>query len=383
MEGPRSAKPDELDSVISLINNVFRVDCNFDATMQKEFPILLCNDNIDNIRIIKDGEKPIAAGAYYKNRIFIQSCYINAGSIGSVCTDPRYRGKALASGIIDDIEEKMKSEGIDVELISGRINLYLRRGCSIVGNFGKVVLNAADDLPDSNDEIIEYSEAYLDDMIRYYNMEPVRYYRTRYEYENFFKGATFDCCIFNYRTYLFKKCNDIAGYAVIRIISSEGWAEIVELAGNREVIYKNLRKIALKCGVNEFKFNLPGYDPIFLYAKADGADIVPDFQYGTVKILNFEGLINKLRPYFAQYIDTNTLNKLYACQKDGKYQLGLGDELLETSDINMLNQMVFGCSDMKIENSLTENLNGKKALREFIRRVFPVPMPSTYNMNYI
>jgi len=54
MEGPRAAKSNELFQVIQLINNVFRVSENFPSTMDKEFPLLLCEDNIDNIRIVVD-----------------------------------------------------------------------------------------------------------------------------------------------------------------------------------------------------------------------------------------------------------------------------------------------------------------------------------------
>ena len=57
MINPRSAKIEEFESAINLINKVFRISRGHNPTMQYEFPMLLNQDNIENMIVIsKDGQ---------------------------------------------------------------------------------------------------------------------------------------------------------------------------------------------------------------------------------------------------------------------------------------------------------------------------------------
>ena len=45
----RSAKLEEFDKTINLVNHVFRESINEEPTMEKEFPLLLNKSNIENM----------------------------------------------------------------------------------------------------------------------------------------------------------------------------------------------------------------------------------------------------------------------------------------------------------------------------------------------
>ncbi|WP_131066447.1 GNAT family N-acetyltransferase, partial [Clostridioides difficile] len=57
---PRSAKLEEFDKVIELINYVFRISRNHKPTMMEEFPLLLSKNNIENMIIISEDDKVVS-----------------------------------------------------------------------------------------------------------------------------------------------------------------------------------------------------------------------------------------------------------------------------------------------------------------------------------
>ena len=68
MEGPRATKPEEVQPVIDLVNLVFRTGNHWKPTMGIEFPLLLCEENRDNMRIITENGQPVSDINYYPRR---------------------------------------------------------------------------------------------------------------------------------------------------------------------------------------------------------------------------------------------------------------------------------------------------------------------------
>ncbi|HEX29105.1 TPA: GNAT family N-acetyltransferase, partial [Candidatus Poribacteria bacterium] len=100
IEGPRAARKDELEAVIALSNSVFR--SRREGDMGREFPTLFCEENCENLRIFLDDGKPVSLIGFTVRDIFIMGASIRVCNVGSVCTDPNYRGQGLATRLLED-----------------------------------------------------------------------------------------------------------------------------------------------------------------------------------------------------------------------------------------------------------------------------------------
>jgi Predicted acetyltransferase len=384
MEGPRAAKIGELQSVIDLINLVFRLNNGMKPTMGEEFPLLLCEDNLDNVRVMVDGDRPISDINYYKSEILVQGFPIKAASIGAVCTHPDYRGKNLASTILDDVEERIGKEGTDIMLVSGARGLYLRRGCTIVGGFK--CANILPGLRYNNEvELIEYDEKYLEDMAKLYSLESTRFVRSLYEFKNTLRGQTVTWWKHSYKVFLLKLENRIKGYAVVDIITDDNiTGSIVEYGGDRNLVSSALGGIINMCGLSSLKVTYHISDPIDSYLQDMGAEIENTSQLGTVKIINYVSMMKKLKPYFAQYITREMSESLEFAQEGCIFIIRVLGEELRVEGMNAICSLIFGKGPKENSNDeLVVKLNEKPLMKAFIDAVFPLPFPWAGNINFI
>lgn len=377
MEGPRECKKEEFEKVINLINNVFRVSRGLEPTMKEEFPLLLNEENLRNIRIIVEDGKVVASVSFYKTTILIEGIPITTASVGSVCTSENYRGKGYASMLLDDAEKIMKEELVDIILISGTRSLYLRRGCSRAGWCIKFEIYPEEKIDDSI-ELVEYKDEYLSEMMRIYNQESTRYYRSFYEFKNLLKGATTPWGNYSYKTYLVKKDELFEGYVVLRIIKDETKrGEVVEFCGDRRIIYKSLNKMGILLSLEYINVICPFNDCMTTIVKEKKIKYENINLLGTIKILNFERLMEKLKPYFAQYIDKEVMKKIIFKEDRGSYIFEIGNELLRVNDMDTLTKLIFGDKGQK-----NYEINIPSTLSSFINSVFPIPFIWTGNLNY-
>ena len=85
---PRSAKLEEFDKVIELINYVFRISRSHKPTMMEEFPLLLSKNNIENMIIISEDDKVVSDVNYLIQDVSIQGNRLKVAAMGGVCTHP-------------------------------------------------------------------------------------------------------------------------------------------------------------------------------------------------------------------------------------------------------------------------------------------------------
>lgn len=379
MEGPRACKKEELPKVVDLINKTFRHFYGYKPTMQEEFPLLLSEDNLRCMRVISCDNKPVADVNFYETRVMIEGIPISAASIGAVCTDEEYRGRGYSSILLDDAEKTMKEDSVDIMFVSGSRSLYTRRGCCKTGKFGEFTIEPKDTNIDF--EIIDVdSFEHIEDMVYIYSKESTRYYRTMHEFKMLLKGATTNWAYLTYKVFLIKQNGKIVGYIVLEIINEEDIrAEVVEFAGDRERIFKALPNIASICKLNSIKVVYPFDDQIMSIAERNNIQINKVNNSGTIKILNFTSLMNKLLPYFKQHVDKNIADNIEFVEEYGnnKYIFKIKDEVLCINDLEKLTKLVFGdVTEVDLE------LDDKPLIKEFIKSVFPIPFVWAGSMNY-
>jgi hypothetical protein len=295
-----------------------------------------------------------------------------------VCTDVNSRGKGYSSVILDDCERLMKEESIRVILVSGTRDLYLRRGCTIAGKCYEFIIPSSEE-SQVHIELLEYEHSLLETLTKLYSKESTRYHRTYEEFNGLLKGATTAWGNYTYKTYVVKASNNYSAYIVLRIINDkEGkWGSVVEAVGDRYIVFEALKEA--------IKLNLLKHIQYYCTFNDDSARILKEAKseirecnlLGTIKILDFEGLMTDLIPYFSQHVNKDIIENIRFHEEDSKYIISIKNERLEINNIQDLTKLVFGCK----ENTATD-IDNKQLISEFVSKVFPLPFVWPGNLNY-
>jgi hypothetical protein len=379
MEGPRACKLEERGKVLELINKTFRTPHGYNPSMGEEFQLMLGEGNLENMRIILEDGEPVADVNFYKSTILIEGTPVKAASIGAVCTAANSRGKGYSSLLLDDCERLMKEDNVRLMLVSGTRSLYIRRGCALAGKCYEFIIEASEK---GHDSIVleEFNEELLPVMVKLYNKESTRYYRTFEEFKYLLSGSVTPWGNYTYKTYLVKDSDEYTGYIVLRIINDikEGLkGDVVETAGNRTIISNALEEAIRINSLKYIRYFCTFNDESTAVLKREGREFKLWNLLGSVKILDFKGLMNDLMPYFSQYVDGGTLNTIKFEEKDGKFTFNLEDELLEFNDVHALTKVIFGNKDC-----IEVDFSDKPLINKFINAVFPLPFVWTANLNY-
>lgn len=378
---PRSAKLEEFDKVIELINYVFRISRNHKPTMMEEFPLLLSKNNIENMIIISEDDKVVSDVNYLIQDVSIQGNRLKVAAIGGVCTHPDYEKRGYSSKILDKVEEKMFYDGVDIVIISGTRSLYSRRNCSLVKSFYKYTIKPEDvKIPY---EIVEFDETNfekdddLDKMIELYNQNSTRFIRTRDEFQKLLPAATIAWGTIAYKKVFIKENNNIIGYLIIRTIKKEDSTvgAVAEIGLNSVNVENILKYVANKFGLEYLNYKVHVKN-LKDQLKCNGIKSL-DYQQGTMKIINFTKLCDSLRSYFSQYVDSELLKYMEFKQVENKYIIKYKEEELVIESLDKLNKLFFE----KNEEQYNE-FKHLKNIYKFATKAFPVDFPWTANLNY-
>ena len=383
MQGPRGTRTEEIQNVIHLIDQVFRIDRGLPPSMGEQFPLLLREENKDRMRIIVDQNQPVAAVNYYKSHLLIQGTKIPVASVGSVCTHPDYQGKGIATALLDDVEEKMRQEDILLMLVSGRRNMYRRRHCSISGDFYKATFFPK--AKKAEVELIPYSPEYLDDIRRLYYAEGLRYERDYEEFIGFFQGGTRDWGKLTYQVCLMKEKGEVSGYFVLGISKEidHRWGKIREYAGDRDQIVAGCYEVLDQHDLSFITLHFSTGDPIKYAMMRQKVQMEKENQVGTLKILQFTKLMDQLRSYFSKYVPKTLLDRLIYGEEGERYFLGVGDDKIWFKNLDEVNQFIFGVNYQEPIPTYKWDFKEQPLLQEFYQTVFPIPIPWAECLNYI
>ncbi|QZY54932.1 GNAT family N-acetyltransferase [Crassaminicella profunda] len=369
----RSARIEEFEKVVELINKVFRTTRGHEPTMQQEFPLLINKNNVENMVIVEKEQEIVSDVNYLIQDVLVQGTKVKVASIGGVCTDPKHERKGYASKILDYVEKKLYEEGVEVLLISGNRTLYTRRMCSRVKNFYKYTIKPEDIILDLCIE--EYDEKYLNQMINRYHQSSTRYVRTKEQFKMLLKAGTIPWGTYTYKKLVIKKEDKLIGYMVIRLIDEEKRrGEIIELNIPNHYVRDIIAHIAYQYDLNDVDYWVHVKDTQNHLENYDEVNI--DDLHGTIKIIHYEKLCKSLYDYFVQYVEQELLDHMEFKDLDVGYLMKYKNEAFFIKDVEKLNQLFFaGLVDEK-------ELEGKTNIENFIRSVFPLPFIWPANLNY-
>jgi len=389
IEGPRPARPQELDAVVDLVDQVFR--SGRPPLMKREFPQLFSPDNARSLYIMLDDGVPVSHIGVYEQHMSIGPALISTGCVGAVGTHPDHRkkghaGKALACAI-----HTMRSDGVVLMPVSGRRSLYRRAGCSTVGRAYGHKCSAEELAPLACDRyrVEPWDAKYLPALLALHQMEPVRYEWPPDVTRLVISESLATGC----SAFVALADEQPVGWVIIRHFGpmahyGEGVGRLIDYVGVREAVWSAVAAGVEAIGLQELQFSIPFHDAAsLLLLKSRGLEGKPGGIGGTYKIVDLAGLVDALGPYLYERLTLDELADLTietagvvadAQFISDKVRFAFADEELVVEDPLLAAQVIFSPAEDWIE----EVGPVPAGLANVLARIFPVPLPP-YGINYI
>ena len=373
IEGPRGTRPEERESLRQLVGTVFR------PSLMDEYPQLFHDGNLENCRVIHEDGKIVSHVGLTQQQASILGCTVRVGCIGGVATYKEYRGKGYATRLFDDASAKCYAEGVDFMIISGDRNLYRRAGCRKVGlDYDTTISLAHAEQFDNDVSIIPCTAADIPTISAFYRSKPVRFFRPREVYERAFQCSF----VMNRRSdcWLIKKGDATRSYVIVaQPRDGDAAVRILEYAGERSSILGAVPEIVKQYNRQSAVLHILGMDALMQNLLSENRiELQPGHSWGTVQIVNFPQLMNRMRPYFEEILGAAEANRFEFTAEDGMYQIRYGVDVLTIPDRGELAHLIFGtCEEM-----VSDRLGGEGKTAALMREVLPIPA-IWYGINYI
>ena len=382
MEGPRGTKKEEFNQVIKLVNYVFRESSNRPSNMEKWYPLLFNDDNLENMRIIWQDDRPVSHLAISESEMAIYGCKTKIGSIGAVCTHPEYRKRGFASLLLEDGMKKMNEDGADILLVSGELSLYKRAGCVEAGRVHKFRISGSDlqSFDTQKVKVFPYEERSLENIVQVYQKEAVRFLRSLEDFKRILTaGAAMDR---EAEILTVHRANEFLGYLAIQIPGEKkGEArigQVVEYSGTRGAIIDAVRCVFERYTLQELTFNVHFHDSelIYLLNQKNLTSLIENIP-SLIKIINFPRLMHRLGPYIEERLGRKKIDSIKFEQQGDRASISINQEQFNT-DTRRLTQIVLGRYDKREKEMMPKEGEARKVLVD----IFPLPFVWS-GLNYV
>ncbi len=375
-EGPRTPKESEMEAVMELDRFIFFKDepCYLEAV--KKWPMFLRPDLRENIFAMFYQGQPVSAIGRLCRDVVVYGHTLRMGFVGGVCTYPDHRGKGLAGTVLDATLQRFVDTNVDFIYISGARPLYYRTGANHIG--GLSIFSFTSDAQNRVDRMeLNVRKATNADAEILYSLnekEPTRLVHDLLDYKLIIQyghcsGGT---CAF----YLIESGSKPVGYVAVRgVVRKDGnWSqEIIEFVGDRKAILAALAGMADEYGPNgNLVIKVRLRDELADLLGSIGIEHTTGGMGGTVKVVNFTGVMEKLRHYFGDQLGSPFVESLeFSAGKERYVISGEGGALEIDGEANMLWTLFGAPPGKEIENVRATGLM-KKALEVCL----PIPLPA-------
>ena len=342
MDGPRSLHSDEWAQLNTVVETVFR------PGMFEQYPQLFNEANRDNLRVVVADGKVVSHVGMIERPASLLGCAIQVCCIGGVATLPDYRERGYASAAFADAVAKARTDGVDLMLISGGRGLYLRAGSRRVGQDQEFIVTptAAPRLQATTTgiRVAAVTAEHLPLLQDLYAAEAVRFVRWQEDWR-----MAFDCkYVMNRPTefHLIYRGADPVAYLLIQK-PRPGAAEndprvVAEFAGDRTALACALGQLASERNI-ALRVHVLRADTVLaslLGGAALPADPAP-FS-GTLLVINFVQLMERLRPLLAERLGAETARQLTFHAATDHFTIAKGEESITLSGRGDLALYLFG-----------------------------------------
>ncbi len=349
----RNAKNQENKQVQDLAVKVFK------PNMREQFIRLFHEQNNERIMIAKDQDEVVAAVNHYTTEIISNRGLFRVSSIGAVCTLDAYRGQGISTRLLALTEAKMLQDHVDFCIISGRRGIYQRFGARDVGAIYRYQYVPKEK---TIGELRPY-QGEEDIMYKLYQTEPIRYIRDREEFHDLLIAQTYPDSYQDYPIYIIYHEGIPQAYVIAIDHHEKNVLQIKEYAGHRSSIVSCLLEICQKHQKNQVEIMIPKHDSLRHHMSVRGQKMT---QQATLKIID--------KPSFFA-----TLN---AYAKKHHFNI---EWLYEQENVLILNNQRYTLSDsdlLALVFSGQVNPSWTAEEKKLIRKVVPVGLPWSHNLNY-
>jgi predicted N-acetyltransferase YhbS len=372
MDGPRPVRPEEFDSLMEMINDVFTSQRRM---MREAFPLLFNRDNLENLFVFVDEGRVVSHVGVTIRDILINGCRLRTANVGSVGTREEFRGRGFAGACLDAAEAKAVADGVSVTLISGRRSLYRRFGGVQVGS--ALVLEVPAGEADRGIDVRRAGPEDVAVLERLYEREPVRFIRPLEDWKAAL-GALEARSGGNHRhgVFILAEHREPAAYA---IASRHVWDEkphtsVAEFAGSRSAIIAALPHLASELGSERIEIKAASFDTALRAAAHEaGLSGREDYLLGhTVKVSSVENFWKDLRPLVEERIGAAAVGAVaLRATADGGCEFACANEARSFSAPDFT-ALAFGQPGGPTEG---ESVG-------ILERIFPIPLPFP-GLNYV
>jgi len=382
LEGPRAAKPEELIDIVNLVSSIFNIKPSSPPILMDLFPHVFSMDNLENLRVIIHDGKLVSHVGIWEGELLIYGCWFKVGMIGAVCTRPNYRRRGYASALVRDAFSKMRSDNVDLVLVSGFRNLYKMAGCVEAGKvYNYNIPRGRLDLDLDGINIIRYRRDLLKDLIEIYHREPVRYRRSLEEFKILIeRGLQYEK---DFKIYIATGRGKPLAYIAIESFRNENVPTILEYAGPRSIILYLIQEALKTLNVNTIELTVPSQDLGTQYLLEKQNLKKPSSEApASISIINPQKFLEKIQPYLEEKMGEKESHKFIHDLVHEKIRLYLNGEETSFLDPRALTLLFFGAPD-KLRAPPQPNVKIKPRLKsESLSHALPLPTP-IYGLNYI
>jgi predicted N-acetyltransferase YhbS len=377
MEGPRSLKPQEFESLCDLVNAVFRA--NGPGRMEAQYPLLFSEDNFDGLLVMVDEGRVVSHVGTLTRDISVFGHRIRTISIGAVATLDAYRGRGLATRLMDAAVRKGRAEDSALMLISGGRGLYRRMGATRAGQYALFTAPRSL-LPSGHADIAPAEEADIAGLLRLYAQEPVRYLRSASDFR--INVRTGWICDRAGETLAIRKNGRLLAYVATQrpIPDAAGEADrvrLVELAGSRMAIFQAFAGLMGRYRVDKADLITPVSDREMAHIlSAYGIFMKPERFPGTSLVLLPAPFLDVFADYVAAMLGPGALT--WEVAADHITFTCKGRSLTVTP--STLGQLWFGTVEPDADPRLS--VPEGTPLREALDAILPVQLP-WYGHNFV
>ncbi|MCM8760469.1 MAG: GNAT family N-acetyltransferase [Candidatus Omnitrophica bacterium] len=373
MEGPRGVRKEEFDDLVKLVNLTFRPERQ---SMQREHESIFNEENLEHLRVIVEDGKPVSHIGTLEKEVLIYNCKSKVGLVGSVCTHPDYRGRGYATLLLNDCIRRFNEHGCDFMLVSGARRLYDSADCLSVGNVIRLEIMKRDLWRFERNKatsIEDFSEKYLEDMMKSYEKKKVRFIRERKDWEIGLRCGQ----VMNVPSdfLIIKENSKFKGYLIVNF--SGGRGDVKEYGGDRQSLIGAIPILFEKYQLDALTFPIPFEDREFaglIQDRGVHSSVTPINAPCTVRVLNFSRFMERARPYFREKLG-DIAEDLKFEEKGEEYKISLGKE-----DFIIKGRRAMTWTILSRPGGY--EITGEGRVIEAIRNVLPIPF-LWYGINFI
>ncbi|MCY4107846.1 MAG: GNAT family N-acetyltransferase [Chloroflexi bacterium] len=405
IDGPRAARPEETSELHRLITDVFGSGDMPGNQVPDEYPLIFRDKDAESRQVIcVDGKIVSYVGLHIRDAVFF-GCEVKVGSVGGVCTHPAYRGRGLATILMNHCESFMRDAGVDLVIVSGERGLYRRLEYELAGRVSVYRIPADSGTDDSGYTIRDATEADIGEMVRLYQRLPVRFHRPLEDFQIAVGAIWIDRVIDQRHALVAERDGSLQAYLTYTVDESGGESgasdptatvgqpsflleeESVgnvsignrianEFAGDPGAVLALARAAARRAGASHFDLSVAGaYRELLSECDTHGYPRQTAHQPGTFKLLAPSRFLAAIKPLLIERAGEDIADRLAISKTDGTYLLELDDQRYRIGRNADLLELIF-------EPGLRAECGPDGRLRAAVAACFPLPMVWT-GLNFV